>query len=123
MDGRGLPDAFGEIVQRYWIFLPSAFVAERVAFTTHGNAKDDGSVTTEATEARKRKNARAMMTGPYRNVTRMHVLIFFFGVAHFAGPRSAVVYIVVYAPYFLPWRLLAGRSTSGIPSAASPGSR
>ena len=61
------------------------------------------------------------MTGPYRNVIRMHCLIFFFGVAHFAGLRSAIVYIVVYAAYFFPWRLVPGRSASRVHAVGSPG--
>ena len=46
------------------------------------------------------------MLAPYRNVVRMHMLIFFFAFAHFAGLDSFVVYAVVYAVYFFPWRLV-----------------
>jgi hypothetical protein len=37
----------------------------------------------------------------------MHLLIFFFAFAHFAGLDNFAVYAVVYAVYFFPWRLLA----------------
>jgi hypothetical protein len=43
---------------------------------------------------------------PYKNVVRLHLLIFFFAFAHFAHLESFVVYAVVYAVYFFPWRLL-----------------
>jgi hypothetical protein len=46
------------------------------------------------------------MMGPYKNVIRMHLLIFFFTAAHFAKLESFIVYGVVYAVYFFPWRLL-----------------
>jgi hypothetical protein len=37
---------------------------------------------------------------------RMHGLIFFFFFAHFAGLENFIVYAVVYAVYFFPWRLV-----------------
>ena len=37
---------------------------------------------------------------------RMHSLIFFFFLAHFAKLENFAVYAVVYAVYFFPWRLL-----------------
>ena len=43
---------------------------------------------------------------PYKNVIRMHLLIFFFAFAHFAKLESFWVYAAVYAVYFFPWRLL-----------------
>ena len=46
---------------------------------------------------------------PYRNVVRMHLLIFFFAFTSMAGADGALVYGVVYAVYFFPWRLLRGR--------------
>jgi hypothetical protein len=36
----------------------------------------------------------------------MHMLIFFFFIAHFARLDNFVVYAVVYAAYFFPWRLV-----------------
>jgi hypothetical protein len=43
---------------------------------------------------------------PYRNVMRMHGLIFFFFFVHFIGLENFAVYAVVYAVYFFPWRLV-----------------
>jgi hypothetical protein len=43
---------------------------------------------------------------PYRNVVRMHLLIFFFAGASIARLESLWVYAVVYVVYFFPWRLL-----------------
>jgi len=43
---------------------------------------------------------------PYKNVVRMHGLIFFFAFAHFARLENFFVYAVVYAVYFFPWRLV-----------------
>jgi Family of unknown function (DUF6498) len=81
-----------EVARRYWWFLPSAFLAERAAFLSVSPAK-----------------AGALgngMTAPYRNVVRMHLLIFFFAFAHFARLDNFAVYVVVYAVYFFPWRLV-----------------
>ncbi len=43
---------------------------------------------------------------PYKNVIRLHLLIFFFAFASFAKLESFWVYAVVYAVYFFPWRLV-----------------
>jgi hypothetical protein len=48
----------------------------------------------------------------------MHLLIFFFAFAHFAGLDNFAVYAVVYAVYFFPWRMLTRRAASTEPSAA-----
>lgn len=61
-------------------------------------------MTAKAIAARKAKGDAMMQ--PYRNVIRMHLLIFFFIVAHFARLENFIVYAVVYAVYFFPWRLL-----------------
>lgn len=49
------------------------------------------------------------MMAPYRNVLRMHGLIFFFAFAHVARADAFFVYAVVYAVYFFPWRLARRR--------------
>lgn len=43
---------------------------------------------------------------PYKNVIRMHLLIFFFAFAHFLNLESFLVYSIVYFVYFFPWRIL-----------------
>ena len=44
------------------------------------------------------------MGAPYRNVIRLHLLIFVFSFAMFAGVGGAWIYLIVYAAYFFPWR-------------------
>ena len=104
---------YAEVVRRYWIFLPIAFLAERQAFRLPAPKPadpGDTAMTTEAIAARKARNAQNSgltgMMAPYKNVIRMHLLIFFFAFAHFAKLENFLVYAVVYAAYFFPWRLL-----------------
>lgn len=105
-------EIYGEVFRRYWIFLPLAFLAERTAFFPGDTrAIPDTAVTGEAIARRKRKIAQLDMTAPYRNVIRMHLLIFFFAGAHFAHLENFYVYAVVYAVYFFPWRLLRKEPT------------
>jgi len=108
------PGLYLEVLQRYWWFLPVAFLAERQAFRLEPAAPEeapDTSVTVAAIAARKagKKSNKAVgngMMAPYKNVIRMHLLIFFFAGAHFAKLDNFAVYAVVYAVYFFPWRLL-----------------
>lgn len=105
---------YGEVFQRYWWFLPAAAMAERAAFQLGPvvpAGPPDTSVTAEAIAARKAGKARTGlgsdgMMAPYRNVIRMHLLIFFFAFVHFAKIDNFIVYAVVYAVYFFPWRLV-----------------
>jgi len=100
-----------EVARRYWQFLPSAFLAERAGFLRQpALVRPDVSVTATAIAARKAANAEkpgGMFFAPYRNVVRMHLLIFFFAFAHFAQVDTFAVFTVVYAAYFFPWRLLS----------------
>ena len=93
---------FGEALRRYWVFLPAAFLAERAAFRGELPEGMKGSV----------------MMLPYLKVVRMHLLIFFFAFAHFAGLDNFAVYAVVYAVYFFPWRLVSRRTPAAEASAA-----
>ncbi len=43
------------------------------------------------------------LAGPYLNVVRMHLLIFFFGFTSFLGVDHIFVFTVVYVVYFSPW--------------------
>lgn len=100
-----------DVAQRYWHFLPAAFIAERAGFARQSapRSKDDLAVTPAAIAIRKAANAKkGAMMAPYRNVLRMHGLIFFFAFAHFARVDGFLVYAVVYAVYFFPWRLVRG---------------
>jgi hypothetical protein len=102
-------DTYLEVARRYWHFLPSAFIAERAGFARRPAVdRSDVSVTAAAIAARKAATAAKAggMIAPYRNVMRMHALIFFFAFAHFARLDTFAVYAVVYAVYFFPWRLV-----------------
>jgi hypothetical protein len=102
---------YGEVFRRYWIFLPLAFLAERNAFVTRSTAAADLSVAPKAIARRKRAASTSGMMAPYKNVMRMHLLIFFFAAAHFAGLENFAVYAVVYAVYFFPFRILRRRAS------------
>jgi hypothetical protein len=95
-----------EVLQRYWWFVPAAAIAERAAFRTKPAGPPDIAVTPAAIARRKANAMNAPAMAPYRNVIRMHLLIFFFAFAHFAKLENFAVYAVVYAVYFFPWRLL-----------------
>jgi hypothetical protein len=103
---RGFPTLalYTDVVRRYWWFLPVAFLAERAAFLPNPAGPPDTAVTPEAIKARLRRGDTMME--PYKNVIRMHLLIFFFAFAHFARLENFAVYAVVYAAYFFPWRSL-----------------
>jgi len=53
----------------------------------------------------------------YRNVIRMHLLIFFFAGASFLRLEGMWVYAVVYVVYFFPWRLLRRKPAETAPPA------
>ncbi len=57
---------------------------------------------------------------PYRNVIRMHLLIFFFAFVHSVGLESFAVYAVVYAVYFFPWRLLGRTRSEALAAGRAP---
>jgi hypothetical protein len=117
-DGMVGMETYLEVARRYWHFLPAAFIAERAGFATPPAVdRKDVSVTASAIAARKAATAAKAygMVAPYRNVMRMHALIFFFAFAHLARLDTFAVYAVVYAVYFFPWRLIgrAGRAGQG----------
>ena len=106
-----------EVFRRYWIFLPSAFLSHRAAFRKPVSGDIDqvlGSFTTKGSKGTKGNRGRELFVEPYRNVLRMHGLIFFFMFAHFTGLDNFLVYLVTYVVYFFPWRLVRGEK-SGVP--------
>ncbi len=114
----GMFPVYAEVFRRYWPFLAVTVIAERAAFRARPKGPpDDGAVTSEAIARRKAQAAGAGMMEPYRNVIRMHGLIFFFAFTHFAHLENFAVYAVVYFVYFFPWRLL---QRENIPPAATP---
>jgi hypothetical protein len=98
-----------EVVARYGIWLPVAFFAERASFRLPPPRVDSTSVKAEDIAARKARDSGALMMKPYANVVRLHLLIFFFAFAHAMHLESFLVYAVVYAAYFFPWRMLKSR--------------
>jgi len=100
-----------EVFRRYWPFLPSAFIAHREAFLRKplilAPAKP-------LPQIRDSKKISSVFSEPYRNVIRMHMLIFFFFFAHFARLENFAVYAVVYAVYFFPWRLVRRTATQSV---------
>lgn len=103
---------YAEVMRRYWPFLPSAFLAHRAAFL-----KPPVSLRPKlsAKEFSDSNNMSSAFSEPYRNVIRMHMLIFFFFFAHFARLENFAVYAVVYAVYFFPWRLVRKPATQPTP--------
>ncbi len=106
-----------EIARRYWPFLPSAFIAHRAAFLRKPfSLNPDKSLSLAGTDSRR---FGELFSEPYRNVMRMHMLIFFFFFAHFARLENFLVYAVIYAVYFFPWRLVRRAPQSGPVSSTS----
>lgn len=99
---------YGEVFQRYWWFLPVAALAERAHFRLPPPAANAQAALQAYGD--KRNNA---LLAPYKNVVRLHLLIFFFAAVHFVGVENFFVYAVVYAVYFFPWRLLRRRGARG----------
>jgi len=96
--------AYAEVFRNYWYFLPAAFLAHRAPFQRRDDGPVDLAVTPQAIAARKAKGDA--MFEPYKNVIRMHLLIFFFAFAHGVHLAGVWIYAVAYAVYFFPWRLL-----------------
>ncbi|MBX3747842.1 MAG: hypothetical protein KF833_21250 [Verrucomicrobiae bacterium] len=103
--GPGIPP-YGEVLLRYWWFLPAAMVAERRVLWG-SSAVGAGDAEGRAGGEKSWGDGEAM-AAPYKNVVRLHLLIFFFAFAHFVKLESFLVFAVVYAVYFFPWGLLKG---------------
>ena len=104
-----------EVARRYWVFLPSAFLAHRAAFL-----RKPFSIGRDLSPSFEQgKGVKDIFVEPYRNVIRMHLLIFFFFGAHFLGLENFAVYAVVYAVYFFPWRLVRKTATESVPASVS----
>lgn len=100
------PEFYAKVVREYWIFLPVAFLAERHAFRFRADG-DEG-----VAGLKQLAGKGGGMMQPYKNVVRLHLLIFFFAFAHFARLENFLIYAVVYAVYFFPWRLLRRREAA-----------
>ena len=101
--------AFGlylQVFRSYWPFVLVAAVAERQAFWRPTALLVGPDLVPGRMGTAKSRAVGDSLMEPYKNVVRMHLLIFFFAFAHFARLESYFVYAVVYAVYFFPWRLL-----------------
>ncbi|MDD3179752.1 MAG: DUF6498-containing protein [Opitutaceae bacterium] len=107
---RGPPDTAGyfQVLCDYWPFVFVTGLAERGVFRARPRPEAPG----PANQAGGRKphlvNGDAM-AAPYKNVVRLHLLIFFFAFASFAKLANFWVYTVIYAVYFFPWWLVKKR--------------
>lgn len=98
------------VVKDYAWFLPVAFLAERRHFQLKPPSLEPAGLslkTVDHTVGKGRQDFDGEMMAPYKNVVRMHLLIFFFAGAHALKLEHFAVYAVVYAVYFFPWRLLS----------------
>ncbi len=110
-----LPD-YAAVLTNYWPWLFAAAIAERKVLLPARGAPPEQPVEpvvpveSDGVKSRAEAKARTMAQlgfnplGPYRNVIRMHLLIFFFAGMFVIGVDSFAVYVVVYAVYFWPWR-------------------
>lgn len=113
MSGSPMLDAGGywEIVKRCWWFLPLAFIAERAAFLP--DKKGGENLSGEDLSNRLGDGVRV----PYRNVIRLHLLIFFFAFVTLAGGvQGPLVFLVVYAVYFFPWWIVKRKKKEAAPA-------
>ncbi len=99
---------YAQVLRDYWPFVLVAAVAERSAFArpVPAAAGAGDPVTVGGIALRKKGLGGDGMIAPYKNVIRLHLLIFFFAFASIAKLHGFLVYAVVYAVYFFPWRLL-----------------
>ena len=99
-----------QVLREYWPFVLVAAVAERRAFRLAPEDPGPPDTSVKAADVNRRlANPKSGFTGmmaPYKNVVRLHLLIFFFAFAHFAKLDNFLVYAVVYAVYFFPWSLV-----------------
>ena len=114
--GKGFPGlgTYLEVLRRYWYFVPIAAVAERQAFRLP--ARPAFPALSAPVPDGPRAGRGGGIMEPYKNVIRMHMLIFFFAIAHFLRLENFGIYAVVYAVYFFPWRLVLGSRPAGAPS-------
>lgn len=100
---RGFPSAttYILVLSSYWPWLLAAVIAERNALW---EAWRGTSSTVRKSGAKPKPLDGFNPMKPYVNVIRMHLLIFFFAFTSFMGLENFLIYAVVYAVYFFPWR-------------------
>jgi hypothetical protein len=104
------------VFANYWPWLIAAAVAERGALAKAWR----GSMKNEPGRDKPHPMAKPAFEpmGAYKNVIRMHLLIFFFAGTAIAGIENFWIYAVVYAVYFFPWSFakewMAARRASAV---------
>ena len=109
---RLLGNAFHYLMPKYGAFLLPVIVAERRALLgslgalvhARQSAAPDQAIAQLLQSSG--ASAHGLLSRPYVNVVRMHVLIFFFAICHALKIDSFPIYVVVYAVYFFPWSAL-----------------
>ena len=102
------------VLSAYWPFVLVAAVAERAAFRRPAPLLVGPGAGAAGARTTKALSLGDGMMEPYKNVVRMHGLIFFFAFAHFARLENFFVYAVVYAVYFFPWRLVGRKKGQAV---------
>jgi len=100
---RGFPGVatYLEVLKTYWPFVLGAAVSERQNLM--------------------RAMEKTNPMGPYQNVIRRHLLIFFFAGAAALKLDSFLVYAVVLGVYFFPFKLLLAKRPSVTENNTAPG--
>ena len=121
---------FAEVLRRYSWALPSAFLARRYAFArrtfipraTSENETGATMLGPDGKPTRRPESAtESRVFGPYLQVLRMQVVIIAFGAVHAARRESFLVYALIYAVFFFPWRLVRDQMGSGTSTPSQPG--
>jgi hypothetical protein len=121
---------FAEVLRRYSWALPSAFLARRYAFARRTFVSRTSSETNPyasvngppgGSARRPQSAADSRVFGPYLQVMRMHFVIIAFGAVHAARRESFLVFALIYAVYFFPWRLVRERMGSSTSTPSQPG--
>lgn len=110
---------YGAVLRSGWPWLVAAALAERHALVRAWQAALAPGTVTVANNPRQGFDA----FGPYRNVIRMHLLIFALLFLAMAGADGAIACVLVQAAWFFPWRLVVPhRAAAQIGSARAAGS-
>ena len=113
-------EMYATVVRDYWPFVLVAFVAERAAFRPLREMAPPAPAanSVKAADVNRRLaeggGKSPDMTAAYKNVIRLHLLIFFFAFASFMKLENFAVYAVVYAVYFFPWRIFRRRKAAAV---------
>jgi hypothetical protein len=99
---------FQHVLPVYGIFLIPAIIAERkhvfsALIASVQRARNTLQMPVDAATISQLVKKNAAFSQSYKNVMRMHFLIFFFAMCQFAKIESFAVFAVVYFVYFFPW--------------------